>query len=514
VARLEPQVAVKTGKNITVRVKNFGPFDIVDIDLRPLTVFIGKNSVGKSLLLSLLWALLSTRPEIPSDEEIREKWSGLYEKAKYISLKITESIEPVPSDFDITKEEVLELIGSIKEEVSKLIGSIATDVRGFTMSSREVFKSAIEAGLEVRLRQVFGVSTRELVRVGETSAQIDIKGTCGDLLISLTDSVAVDWLDMCIDNAAEDEFLSIIKPLITYIVYILIRKKFKKRFTAYDYIVATMMFLTRRVVDEYGVLNPAISGKFGSTDVIDLIDVYIDGPVDAVFLPDNRAGILRALTRPKTFTASPRDRMSVSDREFVDVYNHLSDKYHFLRKLTEGANLLLKDMGIELDTAAPGGKIVVYVKTWSGKRLELAHAPSGIREIIMVIFALSSEDFRFVFIEEPEAHLHPSAQRLLARAIAEAVNNGKFVALTTHSDYLISEFSNLVALSNVSKDVRKKLSYRDAEVLKPEAVAAYLVKAEGNRAVVERLEVDYTGIPEDEFARVAEEILEIRNELY
>jgi len=73
VARLEPQAAVETGKNITVRLKNFGPFDDVDIDLRPLTVFIGKNSVGKSLLLSLLWALLSTRPEIPSDEEIRDE---------------------------------------------------------------------------------------------------------------------------------------------------------------------------------------------------------------------------------------------------------------------------------------------------------------------------------------------------------------------------------------------------------------------------------------------------------
>ena len=44
-------------------------------------------------------------------------------------------------------------------------------------------------------------------------------------------------------------------------------------------------------------------------------------------------------------------------------------------------------------------------------------------------------------------------------------------------------------------------------------VAAYLVKAEGGRAVVERLEVDETGIPEDEFAKVAEEILETRNEL-
>jgi predicted ATPase len=506
-ARSEPQTTVKTGKNTTVRLKNFGPFDDVDIELRPLTIFIGKNSVGKSLLLSLLWALVSTRPEIPSDEEIRMKWNKLYEKAEYISLKITKALEPVVSDF-----------GILFEEVSMLIKSMATDVRDFTRTSKDLFKRAIEAGLEKRLRQVFGVSPRELVKVGETSAQIDIKGTCGNLHISLTDSVAVDRLDLCIDNATEDEFLSIIELLVIYIAldiykfYII--EELKKQFTAYDYIIATMMFLTRKIIDEYGVLSPAISGMFGSANKRYLIDMSIRGPVYEVFLPGSRACIVHALPRPETFTAGPRDRMSVSDREFIDVYARLIDEYRRSRKLTESANLLLRDMGIELDIATQWGKLVVYVKTWSGKRLELAHAPSGIREIIMAIFALSSKDFRFVFIEEPEAHLHPSAQRLLARAVAEAVNNGKFVALTTHSDYLISEFSNLIALSNVSKDVRKKLSYRDAEVLKPEAVAAYLVKAEGNRAVVERLEVDYTGIPENEFARVAEEILEIRNELY
>jgi predicted ATPase len=503
-ARLEPQTTVKTGKNITVRLKNFGPFDDVDIELRPLTIFIGKNSVGKSLLLSLLWALVSTRPEIPSDEEIRMKWNKLYEKAESISLKITKVIEPVVSDS-----------GILIEEVSKLIKSMATDVRDFTRTCRDLFKRAMEAGLEVRLRQVFGVSPRELVKVGETSAQIDIKGACGNLHITLTDSVAVDRLDLCIDNATEDEFLSIIEPLVIYIAFnIYIREELKKQFTAYDYIIETMIFLTRKIIDEYGVLSLPISGKFGSANKNYLINMSIREPVFEVFLPGSRACIVHALPRPETFTAGPRDKMSVSDREFIDVYASLIDEYRRSRKLTESANLLLRDMGIELDIATQWGKPVVYVKTWSGKRLELAHAPSGIREVIMVIFALSSEDFRFVFIEEPETHLHPSAQRLLARAVAEAVNNGKFVALTTHSDYLISEFNNLIALSNVSKDVIKKLSYRDAEVLKPEAVAAYLVKAEGNRAVVERLEVDFTGIPEDEFARVAEEILEIRNELY
>ena len=503
-ARSEPQTTVKTGKNIAVRLKNFGPFDDVDIELRPLTIFIGKNSIGKSVLLSLLWALVSALPEIPSDEEIREKWNKLYEKAESISLKITKVIEPVVSDS-----------GILIEEVSKLIKSMATDVRDLTRTCRDLFKRAMEAGLEVRLRQVFGVSPRELVKVGETSAQIDIKGACGNLHITLTDSVAVDRLDLCIDNATEDEFLSIIEPLVIYIAFnIYIREELKKQFTAYDYIIETMIFLTRKIIDEYGVLSLPISGKFGSANKNYLINMSIREPVFEVFLPGSRACIVHALPRPETFTAGPRDKMSVSDREFIDVYASLIDEYRRSRKLTESANLLLRDMGIELDIATKWGKPVVYVKTWSGKRLELAHAPSGIREVIMVIFALSSEDFRFVFIEEPETHLHPSAQRLLARAVAEAVNNGKFVALTTHSDYLISEFNNLIALSNVSKDVIKKLSYRDAEVLKPEAVAAYLVKAEGNRAVVERLEVDFTGIPEDEFARVAEEILEIRNELY
>jgi predicted ATPase len=125
--------------------------------------------------------------------------------------------------------------------------------------------------------------------------------------------------------------------------------------------------------------------------------------------------------------------------------------------------------------------------------------------------SLSSDDFRFVFIEEPEAHLHPSSQILMARVISEAVNNGKFVVFATHSDYIISELNNLIALSSTPKNVIKKLGYRDAEILRPEVVAVYLVKAEGT---VERLEVDYTGIPEDEFAKAAEEILRIRNELY
>jgi Uncharacterized conserved protein len=151
--------------------------------------------------------------------------------------------------------------------------------------------------------------------------------------------------------------------------------------------------------------------------------------------------------------------------------------------------------------------------------MPIAMAPSGVREAITVALALLIVDPIelmpvSVFIEEPEAHLHPRAQRTLARIISRAVNMRKNVVVTTHSDYLISALNNLIALSRLPKRRLKKLGYTEKEVLPPESVAAYLVKTEGDKAVIEKLQVTGEGIPEDEFAKVAEELLGERGRIY
>ncbi|MFZ8795847.1 MAG: hypothetical protein ACO2O2_18490 [Acidilobaceae archaeon] len=46
---------------------------------------------------------------------------------------------------------------------------------------------------------------------------------------------------------------------------------------------------------------------------------------------------------------------------------------------------------------------------WSGKRLHISESPSGVREAITVALALALPEYHMVFIEEPEAHLHPRA---------------------------------------------------------------------------------------------------------
>jgi predicted ATPase len=36
---------------ITLKIEDFGPFESAEVRLKPLTIFIGRNSVGRSMLM-------------------------------------------------------------------------------------------------------------------------------------------------------------------------------------------------------------------------------------------------------------------------------------------------------------------------------------------------------------------------------------------------------------------------------------------------------------------------------
>ena len=74
---------------------------------------------------------------------------------------------------------------------------------------------------------------------------------------------------------------------------------------------------------------------------------------------------------------------------------------------------------------------------------------------------------------------------------------------------MLYRLNDLIALSR-SPERARALGFAEDEVLRPESVAAYLVKAEGDRAVVEKLDVGPEGFSEDEFASVAVELAEER----
>ena len=55
-----------------------------------------------------------------------------------------------------------------------------------------------------------------------------------------------------------------------------------------------------------------------------------------------------------------------------------------------------------------------------------------------------------LIIDEPEMNFHPDVQVLLARIFAVLVNKGLKVVISTHSDYIVREFNNLIMASAIA----------------------------------------------------------------
>lgn len=82
-----------------------------------------------------------------------------------------------------------------------------------------------------------------------------------------------------------------------------------------------------------------------------------------------------------------------------------------------------------------------------------------------------------LMIDEPELNLHPDNQRLIARLLVRLVNKGIRVVISTHSDYIVREFNNLIMLSDsfpTAGEIANKYGYDlAAESIRPEQVGAY-----------------------------------------
>ena len=101
--------------NVHIKVENFGPIEKAEIDLRPLTVFVGESNTGKTYLAALIYALHKTFEGLS-----RFPWSH----------DTVSSLELMMHDLQTSKEaEIIKAVEKTKH------GRIALQVFGFTSRS-------------------------------------------------------------------------------------------------------------------------------------------------------------------------------------------------------------------------------------------------------------------------------------------------------------------------------------------------------------------------------------------
>jgi AAA domain, putative AbiEii toxin, Type IV TA system/AAA ATPase domain len=100
----------------------------------------------------------------------------------------------------------------------------------------------------------------------------------------------------------------------------------------------------------------------------------------------------------------------------------------------------------------------------AGDAVSIADVGLGVSYMLPVIVALHvTTPGELVYIEEPEIHLHPKAQREFAIVLADAIHRGVRVVVETHSSLLLLAVQTAVAEGKLKpSDVRLHWFQRDA----------------------------------------------------
>ena len=157
-----------------------------------------------------------------------------------------------------------------------------------------------------------------------------------------------------------------------------------------------------------------------------------------------------------------------------------------------------------------------YLQLADNQEVPLTAAASSVKELAPFMQALKNHSLKHfsILFEEPEAHVHPIKQQTLADVIACCMNKGTMFQITTHSDYLLSRFNQLIRLGNLKKKNEEAFKtycqtyqYAESLFLDGSHINAYYFQRAGKNVQIKRLDTT-NGIPFDTFGKAIDRQVE------
>ncbi|MDF3076540.1 MAG: hypothetical protein K0S09_429 [Sphingobacteriaceae bacterium] len=110
-------------------------------------------------------------------------------------------------------------------------------------------------------------------------------------------------------------------------------------------------------------------------------------------------------------------------------------------------------------------------------------------------FGYEDNSYQIIFIEEPEAHLHPEVQVKLMEIFAELIKHKIKIVMTSHSNYMFNKINNIILKDD----------------LKTDEIAVYqLIKTPSGSVVNSEMDVSEHGINDANFTDVSKRLYEER----
>ena len=163
---------------------------------------------------------------------------------------------------------------------------------------------------------------------------------------------------------------------------------------------------------------------------------------------------------------------------------------------------------ITLDTPAKNEYPEITYR-YNGSEAALHRSSSSISEIAPLSLYLKHivDGNSFLIIEEPEAHLHPASQIVLAKYMVKLIRSGVNILMTTHSIFLLDKLAKYMMAGSLTHEQRSTdLGYGQDGFLTQDEVSAYLFERRpdgGHQTKPVERDEEY-GISQEEFIKVSE----------
>lgn len=449
--------------------KNIGPVSKAEMELKDLTIIAGANNTGKTYLSYTLYGFLKLAQQ---------------------PLFLRHGIKDLPFDSDEAVQKMLNTgkaeipiknFDKMAEKVAKHIFSISADnISEIFSSPSKNFKGAEFSFYPDYFSQDKRENTITVKADGKNDFCISASYEKGILSFDLMNYEPQFLPSLFSKTILENMLIAVFIGLYVPKTFILSAERF-----GISLFYKELDFTKNRLVETLQKLKDKENKK----------------DIDPFFLLMNQASSRYAqpikdnidYTRNLEFTQ--KKRSPIFDSKLFDDVKEMLDGY-----------LKYGDSGIRfISKARKNGKF----------NIPLHLASSSVRDLSDFYFFLkhTAQKNQLLIIDEPESHLDTNNQIEMARLLARCVNSGLKVLITTHSDYLIKEFNNLIMLSNDFKGktnfLKSNKEYTKKDYLKPESVGAYICE----NGTLNACEIDNKGMDIRSFDDTIDEINRISDEL-
>ena len=415
---------------ITVEVHNLGPLKSAELELADLNVLVGDNNTGKTFFATVLHRVLAS--------------SHAY------ALPRRNAVGAVPKQFRKMVEHIIRVFGdksaalqTSKWELSaankEWIDAVNTDMlTGFGSAVRNALAYAYSteaAGLRRRTISRFAPDAH--VRVSYASPESDVSWSVriqfDSERIEVSPPTSGHWLARIL-NAENVEFATGYWPL-------------ERKHT--DAALADLENTCWRLAFAEGRAA-----------------LFDDWPRDAVHLPSERSGIVQNYRLLSS--AAARSLASADDRRGGEALlsGTQADLLSLLLSAKQGGrdagasakfaqfvHEFEEDLGAGIDLEDHDEPVRSIVAATTEGRFPISRASAMLSELAALHLALRFhlEPGDSLTIDEPEAHLHPAAQRRMASFLVQLVLGHATVILTTHSDFFVGQLNNHIRASELTR---------------------------------------------------------------